>query len=114
MKRWFGEQEQWRRRLQRDFPRPVNATGYQHFCLIVATSKTLEHLAVMKVQPQRPARQGRPHYRIAFISDPNGNLLELLQIRPESCDLLGVKNEHRSWQCEYLATQATMSKLRLD
>ncbi len=38
----------------------------------------------MNVQPQRPVREGRSQYRIAFISDPDGNLIELMQIRPES------------------------------
>jgi catechol 2,3-dioxygenase-like lactoylglutathione lyase family enzyme len=64
---------------------PADAIGYQHFCLIVDDiDETLKHLAAMNVQPQRPAREGRSQYRIAFISDPDGNLIELMQIRPES------------------------------
>jgi lactoylglutathione lyase len=64
---------------------PADAIGYQHFCLIVDDiDETLKHLATMNVHPQRPAREGRSHYRIAFINDPDGNLIELMQIRPES------------------------------
>jgi lactoylglutathione lyase len=64
---------------------PADAVGYQHFCLIVDDiDETLKHLAAMNVQPQRPVREGRSQYSIAFISDPDGNLIELMQIRPES------------------------------
>lgn len=49
-----------------------------------AIDETLKHLATMNVQPQRPAREGRSYYRIAFISNPDGNLIELMQICPES------------------------------
>ena len=30
------------------------------------------------------AVRAQGHYRIAFISDPDGNVIELIQIRPES------------------------------
>jgi lactoylglutathione lyase len=64
---------------------PTDAVGYQHFCLVVDDiDETLKHLAAMNVHPQRPPREGRSHYRIAFISDPDGNLIELMQIRRES------------------------------
>ena len=63
----------------------AHVIGYQHFCLIVDDiDAMLEHLAAMNVHPQRPAREGRSHYRIAFISDPDDNVIELMQIRPES------------------------------
>jgi hypothetical protein len=38
----------------------------------------------MNVPLQRPEREGRSHYRIPLISDPDGNVIELMQIRPES------------------------------
>jgi catechol 2,3-dioxygenase-like lactoylglutathione lyase family enzyme len=64
---------------------PADAIGYQHFCLIVDDiDEMLKHLAAMNVHPQRPPREGRSHYRIAFISDPDSNVIELMQIRPES------------------------------
>jgi lactoylglutathione lyase len=63
----------------------ADAVGYQHFCLVVDDiEETLKHVAAMGVHPQRPPREGRSHYRIAFISDPDGNVIELMQIRPES------------------------------
>jgi lactoylglutathione lyase len=64
---------------------PDDSIGYLHLCLLVDDiDETLKHLAAMDVHPQRPVREGRSHYRIAFISDPDGNLIELMQIRPES------------------------------
>jgi len=41
-------------------------------------------LATMNVHPERAAREGRSHYRIAFVADPDGNVIELMEIRPES------------------------------
>lgn len=64
---------------------PADAVGYQHFCLVVDDiDETLKHPASMDVHPQRAAREGRSHYRIAFISDPDGNVIELMEIRQES------------------------------
>jgi catechol 2,3-dioxygenase-like lactoylglutathione lyase family enzyme len=66
---------------------PADAVGYKHFCLVVDDlDETLKHLASMGVHPQRPPREGRSHYRIAFISDPDGSVIELMQIRPESAN----------------------------
>ena len=62
-----------------------NAIGYQHFCLAVdSLDQMLAHLAAMNVFPQRPPRPGRSHYTIAFISDPDGNVIELMEISPQS------------------------------
>jgi lactoylglutathione lyase len=64
---------------------PPDPIGYLHFCLVVDDLDTaLEHLAAMNVHPTRPPRAGRAHYRIAFISDPDGNVIELMEISPES------------------------------
>lgn len=64
---------------------PTNAIGYQHFCLAVDDlNQMLEHLAAMNVYPERPPRIGRSHYLIAFVADPDGNVIELMQISPES------------------------------
>ena len=64
---------------------PADAIGYQHFCLVVDDlNETLKHQAAINIHPQRPPREGRSHYRIAFIFDPDGNVIELMQIRPES------------------------------
>ena len=64
---------------------PANGIGYQHFCLSVDDlTQMLEHLASMNVHPQRPPRPGRSHYTIAFVSDPDGNVIELMEITPQS------------------------------
>jgi catechol 2,3-dioxygenase-like lactoylglutathione lyase family enzyme len=64
---------------------PADGIGYLHLCLLVDDiDETLRHLAAMNVHPQRAAPEGRSHYRIAFISDPDGNVIELMLIRPES------------------------------
>jgi lactoylglutathione lyase len=64
---------------------PQSAIGYQHFCLAVDNiEQMIEHLARMNVHPERPVREGRSHYRIAFVADPDGNVIELMEIRPES------------------------------
>jgi len=67
------------------FQTPANAIGYQHFCLVVDDlDAALRHLATINVQPERAAREGRSHYRIAFVADPDGNVIELMEIRPQS------------------------------
>jgi catechol 2,3-dioxygenase-like lactoylglutathione lyase family enzyme len=64
---------------------PANAIGYQHFCLVVDDiDNAISHLATMNVHPERPVREGRSHYRIAFVADPDGNVIELMEIRPQS------------------------------
>ena len=61
------------------------AIGYQHYCLVVDDiDAAICHLATMNVHPARPVREGRAHYRIAFVADPDGNVIELMEIRPES------------------------------
>jgi lactoylglutathione lyase len=67
------------------FQAPANAIGYQHYCLVVDDiDEAIRHLATMNVHPERPVREGRSHYRIAFVTDPDGNVIELMEIRPES------------------------------
>jgi lactoylglutathione lyase len=64
---------------------PADPIGYLHFCLLVDDlDAALEHLAAMNVQPDRGPFTGRGNYRIAFISDPDGNIIELMQLRPDS------------------------------
>jgi len=65
-------------------PSPPDPIGYIHFCLIVDDLKqALEHLDKMNVRPERKFI-GRAAQRIAFISDPDGNSIELMEIPPES------------------------------
>ena len=64
---------------------PRDAIGYQHFCLLVDDlDQALRHLADMNVHPDRPRFIGRAQQRIAFISDPDGNVIELMEVPPES------------------------------
>lgn len=63
---------------------PPDPIGYLHFCLLVDDLEAaLKHLAAMNVHPDRRFI-GRAGQRIAFISDPDGNSIELMEIPPES------------------------------
>jgi catechol 2,3-dioxygenase-like lactoylglutathione lyase family enzyme len=65
-------------------PSPADPIGYIHFCLVLDNlDQALEHLAKMNVKPERKFI-GRAKQRIAFISDPDGNSIELMEIPPES------------------------------
>ena len=65
-------------------PSPADPIGYQHFCVVVDDlEQALAHLAKMNVKPDRKFI-GRAAQRIAFISDPDGNSIELMEITPES------------------------------
>jgi lactoylglutathione lyase len=63
---------------------PADPIGYIHFCLVVDNlEQALDHLAKMNVKPERKFI-GRAKQRIAFISDPDGNSIEIMEIPPES------------------------------
>jgi catechol 2,3-dioxygenase-like lactoylglutathione lyase family enzyme len=63
---------------------PPDPIGYVHFCLVIDNlEQALDHLAKMNVKPERKFI-GRAKQRIAFISDPDGNSIELMEIPPES------------------------------
>ncbi len=65
-------------------PSPSDPIGYIHFCLVVDNlDQALEHLATMNVKPERKFI-GRAKQKIAFISDPDKNSIELMEIPPES------------------------------
>ena len=65
-------------------PSPTDPIGYLHFCVQVDNlEQALAHLAKMNVKPERKFI-GRAQQRIAFISDPDGNSIELMEIPPES------------------------------
>jgi lactoylglutathione lyase len=59
--------------------------GYLHFCLLVDDlGAALKHLASMNVHPDRGPFLGRAKQRIAFISDPDENVIELMEIPRDS------------------------------
>jgi catechol 2,3-dioxygenase-like lactoylglutathione lyase family enzyme len=63
---------------------PPDPIGYIHFCLVLDDlERVLAHLATMNIKPERNFI-GRAKQRIAFISDPDGNSIELMEIPPES------------------------------
>ncbi len=63
---------------------PADPIGYRHFCLVVDDLEpALAHLAKMNVAPDRKFI-GRARQRIAFISDPDGNSIELMDIPRDS------------------------------
>jgi catechol 2,3-dioxygenase-like lactoylglutathione lyase family enzyme len=63
---------------------PADQIGYIHFCLVLdKLEQALEHLAKMNIKPDRKFI-GRAKQRIAFVSDPDGNSIELMEIPPES------------------------------
>ncbi|HEU5463434.1 MAG TPA: VOC family protein [Candidatus Binatia bacterium] len=65
-------------------PSPPDPIGYVHFCVVVDDlEQALEHLAEMGVKPERKFI-GRAAQHIAFITDPEGNSIELMEIPPES------------------------------
>jgi catechol 2,3-dioxygenase-like lactoylglutathione lyase family enzyme len=64
---------------------PEAPIGYAHFCLVVDDlAATLAHLATLGVAPQAPPRTGRAGQQLAFVADPDGNRIELMEIPPDS------------------------------
>jgi lactoylglutathione lyase len=64
---------------------PADPIGYAHTCLLVDDlPAALAHLAGMGVVPANPPRTGRAGQTLAFISDPDGNRIELMEVPPGS------------------------------
>ena len=63
---------------------PPDPIGYVHTCVLVDDlDAALAHVATLGATPDVSPRTGRAGQRLAFISDPDGNRLELMEI-PES------------------------------
>ena len=70
---------------QRKIESPSDRAGYMHFCLLVDDiDEALSHLTAMKAHIERPLFTGRAKQRIFFISDPDGNVIEMMEIPLES------------------------------
>ena len=55
--------------------------AYRHLCLLVDDiAATLAQLAQRGILPDRPARQGKDGNWQAWLTDPDGNRLELMQV----------------------------------
>jgi lactoylglutathione lyase len=64
---------------------PEAPIGYAHLCLVVDDlATTLAHLATLGVAPSASPRAGRAGQQLAFIADPDGNRIELMEIPPDS------------------------------
>ena len=64
---------------------PEEPIGYAHTCLVVDDlAATLAHLATLGVAPAAPPRMGRAGQHLAFVADPDGNRIELMEIPPDS------------------------------
>ena len=60
---------------------PADPIGYGHFCLRVDDlDATLKHLATLGVEPLAAPRTGTAGQKLAFIKDPDGNRIELMEI----------------------------------
>ena len=68
--------------------------AYRHLCLMVDDmDATLADLAARGVQADGPKRQGKDSNWQAWLTDPDGNRIELMQIMPESPQQ-GAANAH--------------------
>jgi lactoylglutathione lyase len=66
-------------------PGPRGVPSYRHLCLMVDDLQaTLDELGGRGVAADGPARQGRDHNWQAWLTDPDGNRIELMQIMPDS------------------------------
>ena len=64
---------------------PPEPIGYAHTCLLVDDlAAALAHLATMGVTPANSPRRGRAGQWLAFVADPDGNRIELMEIPPDS------------------------------
>ena len=60
---------------------PQDPIGYGHYCLLVDDlDAALAHLATLGVEPTMTPRTGTANQRLAFVKDPDGNRIELMQI----------------------------------
>jgi lactoylglutathione lyase len=64
---------------------PDEPIGYAHTCLLVDDlPAALAHLATLDVTPLAAPRTGRAGQFLAFVVDPDGNRIELMEIPPGS------------------------------
>lgn len=79
VKQWGGE----------NLPlRPHAGTHYNHFCFeVTGLDGYLEKLQARGVKIDRPVKVGMDHSKQAWISDPDGNTIELMEYTPRSLQL---------------------------
>lgn len=70
---------------QGENPKRGSYVGYNHFCLLVDDLRaTLQELAARGVEITGEPKQGLDHNWQYWLTDPDGNAIELMQIMPES------------------------------
>lgn len=71
---------------------PPDSIGYHHFCLQVDNLKTtVAELEARGVTIDRPIKLGKDGNLQAWIVDPDGNRIELMQILPDSLQARAAK-----------------------
>src|SRR5581483_2238858 len=64
---------------------PADPVGYAHYCLLVDdVDGALAHLKALGARPTSPPRTGRAGQKLAFVEDPAGNRIELMENPPAS------------------------------
>ena len=65
--------------------RAPNASGFEHLSLIVDDIQVaLAHLEAVGATIVRPYFEGRAKQKIVYVGDPDGNVIELMEIPPDS------------------------------
>ena len=77
--------------VQDSAPDP-ETNGINHFCLIVENiEKVIRQLSEKDVPLHRPVKTGADHNRQAWIRDPDGNRVELMEFGPDALQLKAIK-----------------------
>lgn len=65
--------------------RTATSSGFEHFSLIVDDIQAaIAHLQAVGATISRPYFEGRAGQKVVFVADPDGNTIELMEIRPDS------------------------------
>jgi lactoylglutathione lyase len=70
----------------RTVPEPApDAAGFAHLCLVVDDiQEALAHMTAIRATISRPYFEGRAGQKVFFVADPDGNQIEIMEIRPDS------------------------------
>ena len=70
----------------RAVPEPApDAAGFAHLCLVVDdVQAALAHMTSVGATISRPYFEGRAGQKVFFVGDPDGNQIEIMEIRPDS------------------------------
>ena len=67
-------------------PEPAQeAAGFAHLCLVVDdVQAAIAHMSAIGATISRPYFEGRAGQKVFFVADPDGNQIEIMEIRPDS------------------------------